>query len=111
MRYFKEAGQETQEKLGKPWDYVYTSLLDVHRRLIDEPWFGKPSFDILYNVNQRAATGKQKDKPMDEDKQRVAEGTPYQHDYSPDAFYGKNQSKDAEQQQARGRDDDLGMER
>jgi hypothetical protein len=110
VQYFKEAVMETRDDLGKPWDYVYGSLLDVHRRVIEEPTYGKPMFDMLYNVNQRATTG-QKDKLMDEDKQRVAEGPAYQHDYSPDGFYGRSQDKSAEQQHARSRDDDHGMER
>ena len=86
------------------------AINDISRRCVEEPWFGKPVFDVLYNSNQRAVTG-QRDKPLDEDKQRVSEGAAYQHDYNPETFYGRNQDKDAGQQQTRGRDDDLGMER
>lgn len=89
---------------------IVAALHDIHRRVIEEPWFGKPVFDVLYNSNQRAATG-QRDKPIEEDKQRVAEGTAYQHDYTPDGFYGRHQDKNADQQNAHERDDDLGLER
>jgi hypothetical protein len=89
---------------------IVAALHDIHRRVIEEPWFGKPVFDILHNSNQRALTG-QRDKPVDEDKQRVSEGPWYQHDYNPDALYGRNQDKETEQQNACERDDDHGMER
>ena len=58
---------------------------------------------------QRAAAG-QRDRPVEEDQQRETEGTAYQHDYNPTGFY-RTQDKDAEQQQARGREDEHGMER
>ncbi len=82
---------------------------DIRRRCVEEPWFGKPVFDVLYNANQRAAAG-QRDRPVEEDQQRETEGTAYQHDYNPTGFY-RTQDKDAEQQQARGREDEHGMER
>src|SRR5262245_20180771 len=47
---------------------LVAALHDIHRRVIEEPWFGKPVFDVLYNANQRAAAEKT-DKLLDEDRQ------------------------------------------
>lgn len=109
------AEQKSPSTLYKVADYLYprvmSALDDIYRRLFAEPWFsGKTPFDVLHNQTQRYAAN-QNDKTIEDDKQPVKEAKGHQHDFTPDAFYGRNQGKETEQHPALGRDDDLGMER
>ncbi len=95
-------------------DYLYPRVMaamdDIYRRVFAEPWFGKPTFDVLHNQTQRNAAN-QNDKAVEEDKQPVKEAHGQSNDFTPDAFYGRhNSEKTTEPQQAYDRDD-LGMER
>lgn len=102
-------------------DYLVGSAIaamwDVHDKLIDRGWFGGNSFNTMYYQNRRSVglDQNQKEAVSPEDaKQPVKEAHEHAPDFSPDVFYGRqNSEKTTEPQQARGRDDDLdlGMER
>ena len=107
VQYFKEAVKETRDDLGKPWDYVYGALQDIHRRVFEEGWFGKTVHDVVehHQYNPRDPNPHQRMR----DDQNTGKDSP--HDYSPAAFYGQNQEKEQQQDAAMQEEDDLGMER
>lgn len=84
---------------------------DISRRCVEEPWFGRPVFDVLYNQQHRTTGKPSAGQRIEGEDRQSSEETGHQHDYSPDAFYGRSQEQEAEQQNARARDDDRGMER
>lgn len=87
---------------------IVAALHDIHRRVIEEPWFGRTIHDVVAFYNQR---GNWKDKDPPGDDLNPSQGKGSAHDYSPNAFYGRNQSKEGEQQEAQQREQSRGMER
>jgi hypothetical protein len=121
-QYFKKAVQETRDDLGKPWDYVYGAMQDIHRRVFEEGWFGKTTHDVIehYQYNPRRDPGEDRTWQPQEEYELAGEyerdlhgihGGASEHDYSPDAFYGPSQAEEQQQGTEMEEEEDLGMER
>ena len=78
---------EQPSRLGQ---YVVGALHDIHRRVIEEGWFGKTVHDVVehYQYNPRDPNSNQK---MRDDQET---GQASQQDYSPATFYGQSQAKE-----------------
>ena len=112
--YFKEAVQETRDDLGKPWDYVYGAMQDIHRHVIEGGWFGKTVHDTVEHFQYHPRRNPGEDQTRYEDQERGVHGDQDKssgHDYSPAAFYGQNQAEESQQGVAMEEEEDLGMER
>ena len=111
-------GQKVLTGLYNVADYFAGSAIaamwDIHAKLIDQGWFGRDSFNTMYYQNRRTVGLDQNQKQevsLEDTKQPVIEKHGQAHNFTPDAFYGRNSDKEAAQHQVRGREDDLGMER
>jgi hypothetical protein len=101
-------GMVKEGPAGQAFDSARDNMADINRRVFEEPWFGKPVADILFERQQN---------PMDRDKRVDQEigkqGTIHDEqkqqeagkDNFWDSFFGKNQA--AEQD----RGHDQGLER
>lgn len=87
------------------------AINDISRRCVEEPWFGRPVFDVLYNQQHRTIHGSSAGQRLEGEDRQLSEESGHQHDYSPDAFYGRNQGQEGQQQQSRERENDHGLER
>lgn len=87
------------------------AINDISRRCVEEPWFGRPVFDVLYNQQHRTTGKASAGQRIEGEDRQLSEETDRRHDYSPDAFYGRNQGQEAEQQKSRERENDYGLER
>lgn len=87
---------------------IVAALHDIHRRVIEEPWFGRTIHDVVAFYNQR---GYSKDKDPPGDDLSPPQGKGLVHDYNPDAFYGRNQGKESERQESQQQERSRGMER
>ena len=104
---------------------IASALHDIHRRCIEEPWYGRTVYDVVHNYNSnidqklkeyerqaRQQPAQQKEPPGDDlevkpGQEISAEGfygkeEESGHNYDPSTFYGTNQEQ--EQQQDQGRD-------
>jgi hypothetical protein len=102
----REEMQNSARALEEPsrfGQYVVGALHDIHRRVIEEGWYGKTVHDTVehYQYNPRESNPARRD---DQDAGNASE-----HDYSPDAFFGRGQEE--EQAATVEQDEDLGMER
>lgn len=93
---------EQPSRLGQ---YIVGALHDIHRRVIEEGWYGKTVHDVVshYQYNPR----REPNQAIRDDQEAGKESG---QDYSPDAFYGRNQEQEAQAATVE-RDEGLGMER
>ena len=99
---------------------IASALHDIHRRCIEEPWYGRTVYDVVHNYNAdierkirafEQQPGREKEPPGDDleikpGQEISAEGfygkeEEAGHNYDPGAFYGTNQEQE---QQDQGRD-------
>lgn len=105
LRKLREMGPTNFERS------VVTALHDIYRRVFEEPWFGKPVFDILYNYTNRLGQERNRLKNHPDQDLGKPESQGFSHDYSPDAFYGRNQGQEKDQHEAPQQEYGRGMER
>jgi hypothetical protein len=70
LERFRESG--FGQALGSVYDSGMNALADVNRRVIEEPWFGKPVADILFERQQGTVHGPGRDK-LEEQEEAKAE--------------------------------------
>src|SRR5258708_112675 len=95
------------EKLSKPTAFelgVVRALHDIHRRVIEEPWYGRTIHDVVSHYNQRLGREYEKEKeqePAPAQSQEQNQGTEQEvpHDYSPDTFFGRDKASLDRQQE------------
>lgn len=93
---------EQPSRLGQ---YVVGALHDIHRRVIEEGWYGKTVHDVVshYQYNPRRDPNQAMRDDQDAGKDAL-------HDYSPDTFFGRGEEREA-QAAAIEQDTGSGMER
>lgn len=87
---------------------VVRALHDIHRRVIEEPWFGRTIHDVAHHINQRLGQEHEKgqEPQHDYDPAEFYSNTRAQgsaHDYSPEKFYGREEGA-GQQRAERGSD-------
>jgi hypothetical protein len=101
------------DTLSKPTAFelgVVRALHDIHRRVIEEPWFGRTIHDVVSYYNQRLGEEHEKEQePAREPaqhnvQQNTQENTQenkqeHEHDYSPDVFFGRDKATTERQQE------------
>lgn len=97
------------DTLSKPTAFelgVVRALHDIHRRVIEEPWFGRTVHDVVSFYNQRLGEEHEKEQePAREPVQHNVQQNEQQntqeqgHDYSPDVLYGRDQATTERQQE------------
>jgi hypothetical protein len=92
----REQRQESARALEQPsrlGQYIVGALHDIHRRVIEEGWFGKTVHDVVdyYHYNPRR--------------------DPNQTMRDDDVLHGRNQAEEEQDATLERDDDDLGMER
>lgn len=107
FKRMREAGPSKQDITRN----FVAALHDIHRRVIEEPWFGRTIHDVVSHYNQRIGQDGGKGKAPPGDDLPSSQGKGSIHDYNPDAFYGRNQNKEGEQQEAQQQERSRGMER
>jgi hypothetical protein len=100
-RESQEAARMRQETMGQIYDGVRGVMADIHRRVIDEPWFGKTTQDVIYN--QQFSRG-DANRNVDQDPETSQEAK--QEAALMESFYGKSEG----QAQAQGPAQDRGIE-
>ena len=101
------AGNKARNDMqGKVWDGVMSALDDIHRRVIEQGFYGRDVNDVLHhihnrpdpeksnakNIDQDLGSGqKNADKDKDASPDKASEQTAGpEHDYSPDRFYNRD---------------------
>ena len=101
------------EKLSKPTAFelgVVRALHDIHRRVIEEPWFGRTIHDVVSHYNQRLGKEYEAEKEPEQDaalkqgqqntqEKKKGTGQEVKHDYSPETFYGRDKASRERQQE------------
>ena len=88
-----EIGEMVKEgPAGQAFDTARHTMADINRRVIEEPWFGKPVADILF---ERQQSPMQRDRNVDQD---VGKQTQQQENFW-ENFFGQQQAAEREQQQ------------
>jgi len=91
-----EIGEAVKEgPAGQAFDTTRTVMADVNRRVFEEPWFGKPVADILFERQQGTVHGPSRDKPEEQDAAKVEpaqQGTVHGQEQQEQAtIHGKNE--------------------
>jgi hypothetical protein len=100
----RDIGQDMKENspASQAYESVRGAMADINRRVFEEPWFGKPVQDILFDRQQNPID---RDKRVDQEvgKQGTVHGEQKQQEAGKDnfweSFFGKNQAAEQEQQQ------------
>jgi hypothetical protein len=90
---FRESGMG--QALGNMYDSGMNAMADINRRVVEEPWFGKPVQDILFdrqrNPIQRDRNVEQEAAKAEPAQQGTVHGQPEQQQEEQTTVHGKNE--------------------
>jgi hypothetical protein len=104
-------GMVKEGPAGQAFDSARHSMADINRRVFEEPWFGKPVADILFERQQGTVHGKVEDQTVTKEESKQQEqGTVHgeqKQEQGKDSFWEEFFGKQQAAEQDRGHDQGL----